>query len=121
MGMLGKEAYLENWVTKLTSLNAVDEVSYDVAFDWDDSFGCPGAFIIRNHHNSQIYLKTVTLEDVPGHGPVHFVCDSWVYPTHRYDHDRVFFTNKVCVLQPRYICPNIHFIDQNSDDVLFFH
>ncbi|KAH6816454.1 PLAT/LH2 domain-containing lipoxygenase family protein [Perilla frutescens var. frutescens] len=93
-GKLGNEAYLEDWVLKLTSLNAGDEASYDVNFDWDESLGLPGAFIIRNRHRSQIYLKTVTLEDVPGHGPVHFLCDSWVYPTRRYDYDRVFFSNK---------------------------
>ncbi|KAK7831226.1 putative linoleate 9s-lipoxygenase 5 [Quercus suber] len=40
------------------------------------------------------YLKTVTLEDVPGHGRVHFVCNSWVYPAHRYRYNRVFFSNK---------------------------
>ncbi|XP_065863329.1 linoleate 9S-lipoxygenase 5-like isoform X2 [Euphorbia lathyris] len=56
--------------------------------------GEPGALMIRNHHHSQFYLKTVTLEDVPGHGRIHFVCNSWVYPTHRYNYDRVFFSNK---------------------------
>ncbi|KAG6432241.1 hypothetical protein SASPL_103816 [Salvia splendens] len=92
-GRLGKEAYLEDWVTKLTSLKAEDEVSYDVEFD--DCLGIPGAFVIRNRHHSQIYLKSLELQDVPGHsGPLHFVCDSWVYPSHRYDSDRLFFSNK---------------------------
>ncbi|OMO61205.1 Lipoxygenase [Corchorus capsularis] len=36
----------------------------------------------------------VTLDDVPGHGRIHFVCNSWVYPAHRYKYDRVFFSNK---------------------------
>ncbi|KAL0457222.1 UNVERIFIED_CONTAM: putative linoleate 9S-lipoxygenase 5 [Sesamum latifolium] len=93
-GKLGKEAYLENWVSKFTSLTAEAEATFDVSFHWDESLGVPGAFIVRNHHHSQFYLKTVTLEDVPGHGQVHFVCNSWVYPTHRYKYDRVFFTNK---------------------------
>lgn len=94
-GKLGKEAYLDDWVSKFTSLSAEDHALFDVTFDWDESLGVPGALIIRNQHHSQFYLKTVTLEDVPGHGPVHFVCDSWVYPAHRYKHDRIFFTNKV--------------------------
>ncbi|KAL0388621.1 UNVERIFIED_CONTAM: Linoleate 9S-lipoxygenase 5 [Sesamum radiatum] len=93
-GKLGKEAYLENWVSKFTSLSAEAEATFDVSFTWDESLGVPGAFIVRNHHHSQFYLKTLTLEDVPGHGQVHFVCNSWVYPTHRYKYDRVFFTNK---------------------------
>lgn len=87
--------------------------SFNVSFDWDESVGIPGAFIIRNHHHSQLYLKTVTLEDVPGHGPVHFVCSSWVYPAHRYKHDRVFFANKVILIgsnEPyeRYYCKEIY-------------
>lgn len=94
-GKPGKEAYLENWVSKLTSLNAEDHASYNVTFDWDESLGDPGALIVKNQHHSQLYLKTVILEDVHGRGPVHFVCDSWVYPAHRYEYDRVFFTNKV--------------------------
>ncbi|KAL0348840.1 UNVERIFIED_CONTAM: Linoleate 9S-lipoxygenase 5 [Sesamum angustifolium] len=93
-GKLGKEAYLENWVSKFTSLSAEAEATFDVSFTWDESLGVPGAFLVRNHHHSQFYLKTLTLEDVPGHGQVHFVCNSWVYPTHRYKYDRVFFTNK---------------------------
>ncbi|KAI8566243.1 hypothetical protein RHMOL_Rhmol02G0025100 [Rhododendron molle] len=91
-GTLGKPAYLENWNAKISVMDGDD--SFNVTFDWDESVGIPGAFLIRNHHHSQLYLKTVTLEDVPGHGPVHFVCSSWVYPAHRYKHDRVFFANK---------------------------
>lgn len=95
-GKLGKAAYLKDWVPKLNSFNAEDEATYEAEFDWEECLGIPGAFIIRNQHHNQIYLKTVTLEDVPGHdGPVRFICDSWVYPAHRYDYDRVFFSNKV--------------------------
>ncbi|KAL6497787.1 Linoleate 9S-lipoxygenase 5 [Orobanche hederae] len=94
-GKLGKVAYLEDWVSKITSLAAEENASFDVTFAWDESIGIPGAFIIRNHHHSPFYLKTVTLEDVPGHsGHLIFECNSWVYPTHRYKYDRVFFTNK---------------------------
>ncbi|GMI96000.1 Arabidopsis thaliana lipoxygenase 5 [Hibiscus trionum] len=92
-GKLGKQAYLERWVTKIAPLSAGD-VTFSVTFEWDESMGVPGAFIIKNKHHSQFYLKTVTLDDVPGHGRVHFVCNSWVYPTHRYKYDRVFFSNK---------------------------
>lgn len=94
-GKLGKEAHLEKWVTKITSLTA-GECEFGITFDWDESMGVPGAFIIRNHHHSQLFLGSVTLEDVPGHeGPIKFVCNSWVYPTRRYKYNRVFFSNKV--------------------------
>ncbi|XAR52600.1 Linoleate 9S-lipoxygenase [Bertholletia excelsa] len=92
-GKLGKPAYLENWITQFTSLTAGDS-AFDVTFDWDEEIGVPGAFIIRNLHHSEFYLKTLTLEDVPGHGRVHFVCNSWVYPAKKYKQDRVFFTNQ---------------------------
>ena len=93
-GKLGKVAHLEKWVTTVTPLTAVETV-FTISFDWDESMGVPGAIIVRNHHHSQFYLRTVTLEDVPGHGRVHFVCNSWVYPAHRYKYNRVFFSNKV--------------------------
>ncbi|XVE81593.1 hypothetical protein DITRI_Ditri15bG0077300 [Diplodiscus trichospermus] len=92
-GKLGKPAYLEKWVTSKTPLTA-GETTFSVSFDWDESMGVPGAFIIKNHHRSQFYLRAVTLEDVPAHGPVHFVCNSWVYAARRYKYDRVFFSNK---------------------------
>ncbi|PSR85368.1 Linoleate 9S-lipoxygenase [Actinidia chinensis var. chinensis] len=92
-GNLGKPAYLEKWSTKITSVTAGDTL-FGITFDWDEAIGVPGAFIIRNHHQSQFYLKTLTLEDVPGHGRVHFICNSWVYPTKHYKYDRVFFSNK---------------------------
>ncbi|KAG5244847.1 linoleate lipoxygenase [Salix suchowensis] len=59
---LGKPANLERW----------------------REIGVPVAILIRNSHHSEFYLKTVTLEDVPGQGRFHFVCNSWIYPTKRY-------------------------------------
>ncbi|KAL8464799.1 hypothetical protein ACS0TY_034339 [Phlomoides rotata] len=94
-GKVGKAAYLENWITTITSLTPGDS-AFDVTFDYEEEIGIPGAFIIKNFHHSEFYIKTLTLENVPGHehAPVHFVCNSWVYPTDKYKTDRVFFTNK---------------------------
>nr|XP_043625443.1 probable linoleate 9S-lipoxygenase 5 [Erigeron canadensis] len=93
-GKIGKEAYIEDWVTKKTPV-AAGEASFSVTFEWEESMGMPGALMIKNHHHSQFYLKTVTLENVPaGHGAIHFDCNSWVYPTHRYNYNRIFFANK---------------------------
>ncbi|EXC17575.1 Linoleate 9S-lipoxygenase 5 [Morus notabilis] len=92
-GKLGKVAYLEKWISTI-SPTAARETQFTVTFEWGETMGLPGAFIIKNHHHSQFFLKTVTLEDVPGHGRVHFVCNSWVYPTHRYKYNRVFFSSK---------------------------
>ncbi|XP_058225411.1 probable linoleate 9S-lipoxygenase 5 [Rhododendron vialii] len=91
-GILGKPAYLD-WDTKITQITAADE-TFSVNFEWEEEVGVPGAFIIKNSHPNEFYLKTVTLEDVPGHGRIHFVCNSWVYPAENYKKDRVFFTNQ---------------------------
>ncbi|PRQ37628.1 putative linoleate 9S-lipoxygenase [Rosa chinensis] len=92
-GKLGKVAYLENWITTLGPLTA-GETAFKVTFDVEGEIGVPGAFIIRNNHHSEFFLKTVTLEDVPGAGQIHFVCNSWVYPASKYKKDRIFFANK---------------------------
>lgn len=85
---------LEDWITTVTPLTN-EESSYKVSFEWEEDTEVPQAFLIQNHHYSEFYLKTLTLEDVPGHGYVHFVCNSWVYPSKRYKKDRIFFHNKV--------------------------
>jgi linoleate 9S-lipoxygenase len=36
----------------------------------------------------------LTLEDVPNHGSIHFVCNSWIYNDKKYKSDRIFFANK---------------------------
>ncbi|KAE8703055.1 Linoleate 9S-lipoxygenase 5 [Hibiscus syriacus] len=93
-GKLGMPAYLEDWVGTLTPITAKD-ATFSVTFDWDvEIMGVPGAFIVRNNHQSQFYLKNVTLYDYPGHAWVHFDCNSWVYPTTRYNYNRIFFANK---------------------------
>lgn len=102
-GKLSKVAYLEKWITTVTPAFKADEAEFPVTFDWDESMGAPGALIIKNHHRSQFYLKTVTLEGVSEHGRVHFVCNSWVYPAHRYKYDRVFFSNKVIRVSVSYV------------------
>ena len=92
-GKVGKKAYLENWLTTLPSLTP-GELAYRVNFDHEEAIGVPGAIIITNNHATEFFLKTITLEDVPGEGTIHFVCNSWVYPKQRYDYDRIFFRNK---------------------------
>lgn len=92
-GKLGKPSYLGKWLNKCSGLTPGD-VAFGVTFEWDEDIDVPGALIVRNEHHTQFYLKTVTLDNVSQHGTIHFVCNSWVYPAHRYDKDRVFFTNQ---------------------------
>ncbi|KAK7397204.1 hypothetical protein VNO78_18371 [Psophocarpus tetragonolobus] len=92
-GKLGKSAYLEDWISTITPLKA-GESAFKVTFDWDEDIGIPGAFLIRNDHHSEFFLKSLTLESVPGHGDIHFICNSWVYPARKSKTDRIFFSNK---------------------------
>ncbi|KMT13762.1 hypothetical protein BVRB_4g081380 [Beta vulgaris subsp. vulgaris] len=92
-GKLGKVSYLEEGITEPTDL-ADGESAFKVRFDWNDELALPGALIVRNEHHNEFYLRTVTLKDVPGHGNIHFLCNSWVYPADVYQKDRIFFTNK---------------------------
>ncbi|CAA6659113.1 unnamed protein product [Spirodela intermedia] len=96
-GKVGNPAYLEKWITTETSLAAGD-ASFPVTFDWDEQLGTPGAVIVKNHHHGEFYLKSLTLDGVPGpRSRIHFSCNSWVYPVSTYNYDRVFFANDVNV------------------------
>ncbi|XVE63009.1 hypothetical protein DITRI_Ditri06bG0165300 [Diplodiscus trichospermus] len=87
---VGYPTYLEN--SNLKPL--LEDSSFTVEFDWNEDFGTPGAILVRNIHTTEIYLKTITLEDVPGRGRITFICNSWVYNVEKYPKDRVFFANK---------------------------
>jgi linoleate 9S-lipoxygenase len=89
---VGKAANLEEWVTTVSTV-AAGESKFKINFEWDQSHGIPGAVSVKNNHHSEFFLKTLTLEGVPGKGKVHFVCNSWIYP--KYSYDRIFFTNEV--------------------------
>ncbi|XVF06077.1 hypothetical protein REPUB_Repub06bG0017300 [Reevesia pubescens] len=89
-GLIGPPAYLQNWSFK----TLLGDSKFNVKFDWNEDFGTPGAIMVRNAHHGEFYLKTVTLEDVPGRGRIHFICNSWIYNEEKYQTDRVFFANK---------------------------
>ncbi|CAM0946742.1 unnamed protein product [Alopecurus aequalis] len=97
-GLVGHEERVEHWVMHLPPMNHGD-TTYDITFDWDvKKQGIPGAVIVRNYHATQFLLKTITIDNIPGHhGPIVFVANSWVYNTDKYHYDRVFFTNDTCL------------------------
>jgi linoleate 9S-lipoxygenase len=89
------------------------ESAFNIHFEWDDEMGIPGAFYIKNYMQVEFYLKSLTLEDVPNHGTIRFVCNSWVYNAKLYKSPRIFFANKVLYiylfsvyLVLRWICQN---------------
>ncbi|KAG6490528.1 probable linoleate 9S-lipoxygenase 5 [Zingiber officinale] len=95
-GVVGEKAYLEDFVRKLQAI-ASGESTFRVTFKWVGEHGIPGAVIVINEDSSEFYLKSMTLEEFPGEGRIHFDCNSWVYPQDKYKYQRVFFVNKTYV------------------------
>ncbi|CAN6287139.1 unnamed protein product [Urochloa humidicola] len=91
-GKVGKAAHLEEGAVSLKS-KTDGEMVFRVNFEWDESQGIPGAVLVRNLQHAEFYLKTITLEGVPGKGTVVFVANSWVFPHKLYTQDRIFFAN----------------------------
>ncbi|CAD6266679.1 unnamed protein product [Miscanthus lutarioriparius] len=92
-GKVCAEAILKKWLRNPPPLRASEE-QFRVTFNWEvEKHGIPGAIIVKNNHASEFFLKTITLDDVPGHGTIVFVANSWVYPQSKYRYNRVFFTN----------------------------
>jgi hypothetical protein len=44
---------------------------------------------------TEFFLVSLTLEDIPNHGSIYFVCNSWIYNAKHYKNDRIFFVNQV--------------------------
>eukprot|EP01018_Ginkgo_biloba_P021021 Gb_04786 [translate_table: standard] len=92
-GHVSERVFLQQWMSIPKGLIVADLTEYEVTFNWDTHLGTPGAFIIKNMHLHEFFLKSLTLQ-LPGGGSVHFVCNSWVYPASKYKTDRVFFSNQ---------------------------
>ncbi|XP_028550438.1 probable linoleate 9S-lipoxygenase 5 isoform X2 [Dendrobium catenatum] len=94
-GKVGEEAYLEDWGKAARApVLAAGESLLSVRFMWEESFGEPGAVIVKNRHRSEFFLKSLSLEGGGLKNRVQFDCNSWVYPVERYNYDRVFFANE---------------------------
>eukprot|EP00253_Pinus_taeda_P024599 PITA_24599 len=66
---------------------------YEISFMWNSDLGVSGAFLVRNMHSRQFFLKSLTL-DIPGQGKLLFKCNSWITPYGTSKIDRIFFSNK---------------------------
>ncbi|EFJ36963.1 lipoxygenase [Selaginella moellendorffii] len=92
-GKTSPEVAISGWFLSFDGLSAGD-VKYEIQFSVDSDFGTPGAFLIRNHHPNQFFLKSLTLS-APDGSKIHFPCESWVHNTSKYSSPRVFFRNQV--------------------------
>ncbi|KAJ1420344.1 PLAT/LH2 domain [Sesbania bispinosa] len=91
-GKVGNTSYLEGIIDNLPTLGA-SQSAFSIHFDYDSNFGIPGAFYIKNYMSTEFLLVSLTLEDIPNHGTIHFVCNSWIYNAKNYQADRIFFAN----------------------------
>ncbi|KAH9326929.1 hypothetical protein KI387_007107, partial [Taxus chinensis] len=69
------------------------DTHYSIKFKWNSTLGFPGAFLIKNTHAREFFLKSLSIS-IPGHGSVRFHCNSWISPSSVNENDRVFFYNK---------------------------
>ncbi|KAF7845018.1 putative linoleate 9S-lipoxygenase 5 [Senna tora] len=115
-GQIGKAVDVEENISMVECWTA-GKASYKVEFEWDiEKMGIPEAFLIKNEHKKQFFLVSLTLEDVPNQGDIHFPCNSWVFPAHRYIKDRVFFANKVESSEPIYVPRDERFAELKKKD-----
>ncbi|KAK7381796.1 hypothetical protein VNO80_00343 [Phaseolus coccineus] len=95
-GKVGKETFPEKDQPGSSSLPTLGEgqAAFNIYFKWDEGFGIPGAFYIKNLQQAEFFLLSLTLADIPNRETIHFVCNSWVYNAKKYKKDRIFFSNK---------------------------
>ncbi|KAJ1420348.1 PLAT/LH2 domain [Sesbania bispinosa] len=93
IGKVGKQTFLEGIISSFPTLGA-GQSAFHIHFEWDSDMGIPGAFYIKNYMQVEFFLVSLTLEDIPNQGTLHFVCNSWVYNSKVYEKDRIFFANK---------------------------
>ncbi len=97
IGKLGKECEVLNWNLVQDSLISED-VTYPVTLLVPKDFGTPGAFIVRNKHMNEFFLKSLSLtlpDNSSGNKTqVFFPCNSWVYNEKKYQCNRIFFSNQ---------------------------
>ncbi|XP_058745333.1 linoleate 9S-lipoxygenase-like [Vicia villosa] len=92
-GKVGKETFLEGLVTSIPILGA-GQSAFDIHFEWDSEMGIPGAVYVESNMQGEFFLVSLTLEDIPNHGTINFVCNSWIYNHSKYKTERIFFANK---------------------------
>ncbi|XP_052627332.1 lipoxygenase 3, chloroplastic [Lactuca sativa] len=86
---VSKESALD-W-SKCTSLKDKGRgcFSFKVKLVIDEDFGEPGAILVRNHYDNELFVETISIEDC-----FHFSCNSWIQPAHTSKEKRIFFSNK---------------------------
>ncbi|KAL3695948.1 hypothetical protein R1sor_010024 [Riccia sorocarpa] len=75
-----------------------DKIQYTVEWKVPGGFGSPEAIVIRNNHQSEFYLETISIRSNHDDRITFFPCYSWIQPEKLTTHpatERVFFSNRV--------------------------
>lgn len=99
--MQSGQASIKDWCQKRGIKG--ENVVYTAEFMVDSDFGEPGAVTVANRHHREFFLESIVVEGGLPCGQVHFACNSWVQSTRELPTKRVFFSNKVNML-------NLHLI-----------
>lgn len=98
--VLSNEVPFPGW-PQLETLEA-QNIPFHLKFIVPNTFGVPGAILVKNHHPNEFLLVSFTLDLPPDSKNVihhaHYVTNSWVYNTDSTTNGRVFFHNKVKAL-----------------------
>lgn len=86
---------LKDWAKK-TNIKA-EKVNYIAEFTVDSNFGEPGAITVINNHQQEFFLENITIEGFAT-GAVYFPCNSWVQARKDLPGKRIFFSNKVLII-----------------------
>jgi linoleate 9S-lipoxygenase len=96
-GKVGKETFMDGFVTSIPNLGDKHS-AFSIHFEWDPHhMGIPGAFYVKNFTQDEIFLVSLTLEDVASQETTNFICNSWIYNAEKYQTERIFFANKVMI------------------------
>lgn len=88
---VSKPAVLDWW--KHLKVIEAERSTHRIEFEIDSNFGFPGAIIVTNKYEKEIFLEGFSIE-----GVVDIACNSWVQPEKVHLEKRIFFSNKVTTL-----------------------
>nr|AFK38033.1 unknown [Medicago truncatula] len=77
-GFVGDQFFLEKRIPFLPTLAARQD-AFSVYFEWDNDFGIPGAFYIKNYTQGEFYLVSLTLEGTRTFFRTFFCLPEWMW------------------------------------------
>lgn len=75
-----------------------DDVTYEADFKVGSDFGEIGGVFVENEHHKEMFLEDILLDGFSNADPITIQCNSWVHSKYDNPQKRIFFTNKVTIL-----------------------